>query len=186
MMTVSCENDPATAAACARLRQRIFLHTYGKLGLQSWPGEPDRFDSIGSLFVARNNGAIVGTALLHHQDYDGTQPFWHEAFGVTVAELIAHPLGQRIGEIGRVAVDKASVANPLEVVAALSARITAAIRAAHIGPLIAVALSTPMMDFYTDLVRRAGALLTVHPRRISHGGLEMTFMVIRQDDRDYL
>ena len=185
VIKVAREQDEAVARACAQLRQRVFMETYGPLGLLSWPGEPDRFDLEAALFTARQDGALVGTAVLHHEDYDG-QPFWHDRFGLTVPELVPSPHGKRIGELGRVAVDKVAATNPLEVATALATRLGRAIAEAGIGPVIAVALSVPMLAFYQDLVRRAGGRLDVHPRATPYAGLEVRYMVLHIDDTDYV
>lgn len=185
VIKVARERDEAVAQACARLRQRVFMQTYGPLGLQSWPGEPDRFDREAALFTARQDSTLVGTALLHHEDYDG-QPFWHDRFGLTVGDLVPEPCGRRIGEIGRVAVDKSAAANPLEVATALATRLGRVIAEAGIGPVIAVALSAPMLAFYEDLVRRAGGRIEVHPRTMPYAGVEVRYMVLHIDDADYV
>lgn len=185
VIRVTREQDGATVRACAQLRQRVFMETYGPLGLLSWPGEPDRFDHEAALFSARQDGALVGTAVLHHEDYDG-QPFWHDAFGLTVPDLVPDPKGKRIGELGRVAVDKSAVANPLKLATALATRLGRAIAEAEIGPVIAVALSAPMLAFYEDLVRRAGGRLHVHPQAMPYAGLEIRYMVLQIDDTDYV
>lgn len=185
MIEVAREHDPAAARDCARLRQRVFMETYGPLGLSAWPSEPDRFDAEGALYTARQDGALVGTALLHYEDYAG-QPFWHDEFGLSVADLVPRPHGQRIGEIGRVAVDKSAAAKPLDLAAALASVLGRAIADAGIGPVIAVALSAPMLAFYQDLVRRAGGRIDTHSRRMRYAGIDMTYMVIRLNETDYV
>jgi N-acyl-L-homoserine lactone synthetase len=185
-IVVTHEHDAVALVACARLRQRVFMRTYGPLGLRRWPGEPDAFDARSGAFVARENGTIVGTAVLHDELYDGTQPFWLEGFGIGLAELIVNPVGQRIGELGRVAVDKSVATRPLDVVNALVARVTAEIGARGIGPIVATAMSEPMLAFYADLARRGGGTLSVHPRTVGWEGITMTYMVLRFQERDYL
>jgi len=66
------------------------MQTYGPLGLSAWPGEPDRFDTEAALYTARQDGVLVGTAVLHYEDYAG-QPFWDDGFGLSVADLVPNP-----------------------------------------------------------------------------------------------
>ena len=185
VIKVAREQDPAVARDCARLRYRMFMETYAPLGLSAWPGEPDRFDADAALYTARQDGVLVGTAVLHFEDYAG-QPFWHDNFGLSVRDLVPRADGQRIGEIGRVAVDKVAARNPLAVAGALATTLARAVADAEIGPLIAVALSAPMLAFYQDLVRRAGGRIDIHPHRVRYAGVEMTYMVMRIDETDYV
>ncbi len=170
--------DAATARACAALRHDVFLAPYGPLGLRDWPGVPDAYDTGPGFLVARQGGRVVGTALVRHAIYDPARPFWHERFGVPVPELVPAAAGKRIGEAGRLAVDKTATDRPLDIAAALADAVIGHIRRARAGPVVAAAMSAPMLGFYQEIARRHGATLRVHPRRGLAGGFEMTLMVL--------
>jgi len=72
------------------------------------------------------------------------------------------------------------------VAAALVNVLGRAIKNAGVGPLIAVALSAPMLAFYLDLVRLAGGGIDTHPRPVRYAGIDMTYMVIRIGETDYV
>lgn len=183
-LTISPVVQQETARACASLRRRVFLTTYGPLGLTDWPGEPDGYDAGPGFLAVRQNGRLVGTMLLRHAIYDPAQPFWHERFGVPLRELIPRAEGRRIAEVGRLAVDKGATDRPLEVAAALAEAMVALLRAAGLMPVVAAAMSPAMLAFYQDLARRHGAGLRVHPRQGTTNGIALTLMVLRLPDDD--
>jgi hypothetical protein len=185
-ITVGAVGDPETARFCAALRRRSFLATYGRLGLREWPGEPDRFDDGPGFLVAREAGRIVGTVLLRHDVYDASRPFWMEGFGVTVPELIPDAPGRRIGEVGRLAIDKDATRRPLDIAAALADAVFAQFREAAVVSIVATVMSAPMLAFYKDLVRRHDGGLRVHPRKGHFAGIDLTYMVLSLPEREFL
>jgi hypothetical protein len=178
--TIGLATDETTIRACAALRRRIFLSTYPEL--TEWPSEPDVYDSSGGLFVVRAAQDIVGTALIHIGRVEDGVPFWIDQFGIKVRDLLPWARGQRIAEIGRLAIEKRHIGQPLHVATALASKISNFLKEAGVNTTVAVVFSETMLAFYRTLAALTGASFRVHPIRQMFGLLQVTYIVVQLPD----